>query len=111
MFLIFLDQSKSKKMEDWLSTLKTRLPRTKFTKIVNSLKGKRGENEFYSYIPEIEVLSYSKKQENGNFKVEYEPPIPGKTRIGDIKLTIGSIPVFLEVTRLFSSAEEEESAT
>ena len=78
MFWIFLDQSKSKKMEDWLSTLKTRLPRTKFTKIVNSLKGKRGENEFYSYIPEIEVLSYYKKQENGNFKVEYEPPIPAK---------------------------------
>jgi len=106
-FWIFLDQSKSKMIEDWLSTLKTRLPRTKFTKNVNSLKGKRGENEFYSYIPEIEVFSYYKKQENGNFKVEFEPPIPGKTRIGDVKLTIGSIPVFLEVTRLFSSAEEE----
>jgi len=111
MFLIFLYQSRSKMMEDWLSTLKTRLPRTKLTKIVNSLKGKRGENEFYSYIPEIEVFSYYKKQENGNFKVEFEPPILGKTRIGDIKLTIGSIPVFLEVTRLFSSEKRKESAT
>ena len=107
MFWIFLDESKSKKMEDWLSTLKASLPETKFSKVVNSLKEKRGENEFYSFVPEIEALSYYEKQESENFKVEYEPDIPGKTKVGDIKLTIDSTPIFVEITRLFSSEEEE----
>jgi len=106
MFWIFLDESKCKKMEEWLSTLKAKLPETKFIKIVNSLKEKRGGNEFYSFVPEIEVLSYYKKQENDTFNVEYEPAIPGKTKVGDIKLAFDKTEVFIEITRLFSSEEE-----
>jgi hypothetical protein len=108
MFWIFLDESRYKQMEDWLRTLKTRLPSTKFIKIVNLLKEKKGENEFYSFIPEIEVLSYYKKQENENFRVEFEPNIPSKTKVGDIKLFFNSTEIFLEITRLFSSEEEKE---
>jgi hypothetical protein len=108
MFWMFLDESKCKKMEDWLSTLKTTLSGAKFLKVVNSLKEKKREKEFYSFVPEIEVLSYYKKQENDSFKVEFEPDIPGKTKVGDVKLYFDSTQVFLEITRLFSSKEEEE---
>ena len=109
MFWMFLDESKCKKMEDWLSTLKTTLSGAKFLKVVNSLKEKKRENEFYSFVTEIEVLSYYKKQENDSFEVEFEPHIPSKTKVGDIKLSFDSTQVFLEITRLFLSKEEEET--
>ncbi|MCW4046401.1 MAG: hypothetical protein NWE99_02410, partial [Candidatus Bathyarchaeota archaeon] len=108
MFWMFLDEVKFKKLEEWLLTLRRTLPDTKFVKIVNMLKEKRGENEFYSFIPEIEVLSFYKQKENDTFKVEFEPAIPGKTKVGDVKLAFDTVQVFLEVTRLFSSEEEEK---
>ena len=107
MFWVVLEEIKYQKMEDWLSTLKRTLPETKFVKIVNTLKEKRGKNKFYSFIPEIEVLAYYLKQENDNFKVEFEPKIPGKTKVGDIKLMFDSNQIFLEITRLFASEKEE----
>jgi hypothetical protein len=108
MFWMFLDESRCRKMEDWLLTLKTTLHDAKFTKIVNLMKEKKQEIEFYSFVAEIEVLSYYKKNEKNNYKVEFEPNIPGTTKVGDIKISYDSTEVFLEITRIFSSEEEQK---
>jgi ribosomal protein L30E len=108
MFWMVLDEKRCKKMEDWLLTLKTKLQDAKFTKVVNLIKEKKQEIEFYSFVAEIEVLSYYKRNENDNYKVEFEPHIPKTTKVGDIEITFDSTQVFLEITRLFSSEEEEK---
>jgi uncharacterized protein YfcZ (UPF0381/DUF406 family) len=108
LFWIILNTNKCRMLEDWLSILNSSLISTKFTKIINNLKNKREDIEFYSLLSEIEVLAYYKKQENDTFKVEYEPAIPNKTEVGDIKLIIDNKEVYLEITRLFSSDEEKE---
>jgi hypothetical protein len=106
-FWILLDDTKRQKMANWLSTLKPILPEPKFNKIINSLKEKKNEKEFYSFIPEVEVLAYYANKANEGIAIEYEPKIPGKNNVGDIKLTKGTMQIFLEITRLFESKEEE----
>jgi hypothetical protein len=106
-FWLLLDDTKRQKMANWLSVLKSSLPEPKFNKIINSLREKRSEKEFYSFIPEVEVLAYYGNKGNEGIEVEYEPNIPGKTNIGDIKLTLNSTQIFLEITRLFESKDEE----
>lgn len=44
-FSMFLDESKCRKMEELLSTLKTTLSGAKFLKVVNSLEEKKREKE------------------------------------------------------------------
>lgn len=104
LFWIFLEDWKIQKMEKWLKDLKTCIPESKYKKIINRLKEKRTEKDFKSLISEIEVLSY---YSNLGIKVDYEPRIPDKSNVGDIKLTINSNEIFLEVTRLFASIAEE----
>lgn len=106
-WLLYYDD-RSKKLEEWLTILKDLLPYTKFTKIVNSLKERRGENEFKSFLPEIEVLAYYGTKKDSGVSVEYEPNIPEKDKVGDIKLSFGSNEVYLEITRLFSSEKEKK---
>jgi hypothetical protein len=83
------------------------LPDTKFKKIINSLKEKAGENEFGSFIPEIEVLAFYASKKDDGVSVEYEPNIPNKNNVGDIKLSFGGKEMYLEVTKLFSSEKEK----
>jgi hypothetical protein len=99
---------KSTKLESWLTILKASLPDPKFTKIINSLKEKAGENEFNSFLPEIEVLAYYASKKDSGVRVEYEPNIPEKDKVGDIKLSFGGNEVYLEITRLFSSEKEKK---
>jgi hypothetical protein len=108
LFWLILDENKCKIIDSWLQILKPSLPQSKFVGVVNDLKRKREEIEFYSYLSEIEVLAFYKKSESANFSVEFEPRVPGTTKWGDIKLTIDGREIFLEVTRLFSSDEERE---
>ena len=93
-WLLYYDD-RSKKLEKWLTILKDLLPQGKFTKIVNSLKEKRGENEFKSFLPEIEVLAYYGTKKDSGVRVEYEPNIPEKGNVGDIKLSLGNNEVQL----------------
>lgn len=44
-FWMFLDESKCRKIEEWLSTLKTTLSSAKFLKVANSLEEKKREKE------------------------------------------------------------------
>jgi hypothetical protein len=106
-WLLYYDD-RSKKLEEWLTILKNLLPDAKFSKIVNSLKEKRGEIDFKSLLPEIEVLAYYGTKKDSGVRVEYEPDIPKKENVGDIKLSIGSNEVYFEITRLFSSEREEK---
>ena len=107
LFWLLLDENKSKKLEDWLRILKSTLLNSKFFKVINSFMKKRGKIAFYSYLSEIEVLAYYKNQENNGFLVEFEPHVPGKPKVGDIKLNFNSKDVFIEITRMFPSEEEE----
>jgi hypothetical protein len=102
-----LDENKSGKLEDWLRILKSTLRDSKSFKVVNSLIKKREKIGFYSYLSEIEVLAYYKSQENKRFLVEFEPHVPGKPKVGDIKLNFNSKDVFIEITRIFQSEEED----
>ncbi len=105
LFWLFLEPPKFQKMENWLKIVKSCIPKSKFLKIINSLKERRDEKDFYSLLAEIEVLAFYGSK---GIKVEYEPNIPKKKNIGDIKLIINSFEVFVEVTRLFQSKEEEQ---
>ena len=106
-FWLLLDGAKSGKLEAWLSILKSSLPDTKFTRIINSLKERKDENEFNSILPEVEVLAYYASQKDKGVEVEYQPNIPGKPKVGDIKLSFDGNEVYLEITRVFSSKEEK----
>ncbi len=106
LFWLFLDATKIQKMENWLIVTKACVTGTKFNKIVNSLKAKRDEKDCYSLLAELEVLAYYGSK---GIKVEYEPDIPEKKNVGDLKLTIGSVEVFVEITRLFESQEDERT--
>jgi hypothetical protein len=104
LFWLFVENWKVLKIERWLTDLRIYLPQPKFRKIINYLKAKNNKTDFNSLISELEVLAY---YSNKGLKVEYEPNIPEKRKIGDIKLTFGSIEVFIEVTRLFESQDEK----
>jgi hypothetical protein len=108
LFWLLWYADRSSKLESWLAVLKTSLPDTKFRKIITSLKEKNGENEFGSFIPEIEVLAYYASKKDNGVSVEYEPNIPNKNNVGDIKLSFGGKEVYLEVTKLFSSKKERK---
>ncbi len=108
LFWLLWYSDRASKLESWLTMLKASLPDTKFKKIVNSLKEKAGENEFGSFIPEIEVLAYYASKKDDGVSVEYEPSIPNKNNVGDIKLSFGGNEVYLEVTKLFSSEKEKK---
>ena len=107
-FWLLWYSDRSSKLESWLTVLKDSLPDTKFKKIINSLKEKGGEKEFGSFIPEIEVLAYYANKKDKGVSVEYEPNIPNKKNVGDIKLSFGGNEVYLEVTKLFSSEKEKK---
>lgn len=107
LFWLLWYSDRTSKLESWLTVLKASLPDTKFKKIVNSLKEKAGEYEFGSFIPEIEVLAYYASKKDDGVSVEYEPSIPNKDNVGDIKLSFGGNDVYLEVTKLFSSEKEK----
>jgi hypothetical protein len=107
LFWLFLEAAKIQKMEKWLTEIKACVPQSKFNKIINSIKGSRLDKDFFSLIPELEVLAYYGSK---GIKIEYEPNIPEKRNIGDIKLTINSVEIFVEITRLFESEEEERVA-
>ena len=107
LFWLLWYNAKSIKLESWLTILKASLPDTKFTRIINSLKEKSEENEFNSLLPEIEVLAYYATKKDKGVSVEYEPNIPKKNNVGDIKLSFGGNEVYLEITRLFSSKKEK----
>lgn len=96
-FWLLLDSTKSGKLEAWLSILKSSLPDTKFARIINSLKERKGENEFNSFLPEVEVLAYYASEKDKEIKVDYQPNIPGKPKVGDIKLSFDGNEVYLEV--------------
>ena len=104
LFWLFLESWKIQKVEQWLKDLRLSLPQSKYRKIINSLKAKWSEKDFNSLISELEVLAYYASK---GLKVEYEPNIPKKRKVGDIKLNLLSTEVFIEVTRLFESKEEE----
>jgi hypothetical protein len=108
LFWLLLEPAKIQKLEKWLIIIKACIPDSKFKKIINSIRESRAEKEFYSLIPELEVLAYYGSK---GIKIEYEPDIPEKKNVGDVKLTIGSTEVFIEITRLFESQEEEKKIT
>lgn len=104
LFWLFLDAAKIQKMENWLTIARSCIPDSKFNKIINSIKERRSEKDFFSLVSELEVLAY---YGSNGIAVEYEPNIPEKENIGDIKLTVDSTEIYIEITRLFESRVEE----
>lgn len=98
LFWLLLDKDKSQKLDSWLRVLKTALPKTKFQGLINKIKKRSKEIEFYSLLSEIEVVSY---YANKGYNLEYEPAQ------GDLKLILSSSEIFIEIARLFPSQEEQ----
>lgn len=98
LFWLLLDEDKSQNLDNWLTTLKTILPDSKFKGLINKIKKSSGEIEFFSLLSEIEVVSYYSSK---GHVLEYEPPK------GDLKLSLNGSEIFIEIARLFSSQEEQ----
>ena len=103
LFWLLLNPMKSQKLNYWLQILKSSLSSTNFQGLINDLKKKSANLEFYSLLSEIEVLSFYMAKRNNFHSVEYEPTH------GDIKITVDGYEVFLEVARLFSSEDQERT--
>ena len=103
LFWLLLNPMKSQKLNYWLQILKSSLSSTNFQGLINDLKKKSANLEFYSLLSEIEVLPFYMAKRNNFHSVEYEPTH------GDIKITVDGYEVFLEVARLFSSEDQERT--
>ncbi|MEM3551860.1 MAG: hypothetical protein QXV01_12315 [Candidatus Bathyarchaeia archaeon] len=97
LFWLFLDRDRCKKLDAWLEILKNNLPQTKFRGLINKIKNRSKEIEFYSLLSEIEVISY---YVNKGYDLVYEP------KQGDLKLILDNMEIFFEIARLFPSNEE-----
>ena len=93
-----MDKDKSQKLDGWLTTLRATLLKTKFRGLVNKIKKRGKEIEFYSLLSEMEVVSYYSKR---GYDLEYEPVQ------GDLKLVLNNSEIFIEIARLFPSQEEQ----
>ena len=98
LFWLLLDKDKSQKLDGWLTTLRATLLKTKFRGLVNKIKKRGKEIEFYSLLSEMEVVSYYSKR---GYDLEYEPVQ------GDLKLVLNNSEIFIEIARLFPSQEEQ----
>ncbi len=105
LFWILSDLSKTAKLSNNLSILKSKL--ASFQTIVNKLVNDKDRDNFYSAISEMEVLSYFYSSFPAN-SIEYEPPIQNKTGKPDLKLTVNSEEYYIEIFNLRDDITQRE---
>jgi len=62
---------------------------------------------FYSFISEIEVLSYYYRKLSDKYEMEYEPDVPEKGKKSDIRINVEGENYFLDVIRIKELSEIE----